>query len=697
MSHLTDLANDEEINSFDQALQDYQALQMDVDRFTAARLQMGIYGQRQEGVNMVRIKLPGGRVSGPQLNVIADMLEKYARHDVVHITTRQDIQMHYVPLEHTPAVLRHLATAGLTTREACGNTIRNVTACPLSGVCPRQHVDVTKHLDGAVQHFLRNPLTQQMPRKFKISFSACESDCAQGMMHDMGIVAVRDGERFGFKVMAGGGLGHKPHEAVVIEEVIEEKDLLLVMEAVISLHKRYSDRVKRAKARIKFLVDKFGPEGFIQKYREELARVKVALATQDYPQGEWSPGLDSEAPGIGAPRHVFAQKQPGHFVFPIGVPMGNLNVAQLRGLARLTEAHGLHEIRATQDQNMFLPNVPGDKIEFLRAELAALGLAEPRTGDNVVACPGTSTCRLGITSSTVVAPKLSGGAHDLKIRVSGCHNGCAQPETGDIGIYGEGKRMHGKLVPHYQMYFGGDGMARGALAIKGPSIPSARIEAAVERVTSAFQSERVPEEAFFSWTRRVGKEYFVNLLADLMEVKPEELASVLRDHGKDGDFKVLQLGGGECAGVSQVKIGSSFFDAAHERNYRDALKFQRKFEESVKCAEEIARLISQGVAELLGGSKQDDLAAQAEELARMLPTKPQLSRQLAKFAENFSRSAEEFDDGKLTEWFSELDAWTMDAAEFCLAFDRQLDLAGALPLKAAMRSPLHRAQSSAVV
>jgi sulfite reductase (NADPH) hemoprotein beta-component len=697
MSHLTDLANDEEINSFDQALQDYQALQMDVDRFTAARLQMGIYGQRQEGVNMVRIKLPGGRVSGPQLNVIADMLEKYARHDVVHITTRQDIQMHYVPLEHTPAVLRHLATAGLTTREACGNTIRNVTACPLSGVCPRQHVDVTKHLDGAVQHFLRNPLTQQMPRKFKISFSACESDCAQGMMHDMGIVAVRDGERFGFKVMAGGGLGHKPHEAVVIEEFIEEKDLLLVMEAVISLHNRYSDRVKRAKARIKFLVDKFGPEGFIQKYREELARVKVALATQDYPQGEWSPGLDSEAPGIGAPRHVFAQKQPGHFVFPIGVPMGNLNVAQLRGLARLAEAHGLHEIRATQDQNMFLPNVPGDKIEFLRAELAALGLAEPRTGDNVVACPGTSTCRLGITSSTVVAPKLSGGAHDLKIRVSGCHNGCAQPETGDIGIYGEGKRMHGKLVPHYQMYFGGDGMAGGALAIKGPSIPSARIEAAVERVTSAFQSERVPEEAFFSWTRRVGKEYFVNLLADLMEVKPEELASVLRDHGKDGDFKVLQLGGGECAGVSQVKIGSSFFDAAHERNYRDALKFQRKFEESVKCAEEIARLISQGVAELLGGSKQDDLAAQAEELARMLPTKPQLSRQLAKFAENFSRSAEEFDDGKLTEWFSELDAWTMDAAEFCLAFDRQLDLAGALPLKAAMRSPLHRAQSSAVV
>ena len=186
MDELVNLANEDEITLFDKALQDFQNQSMDADRFTAARLQMGIYGQRQEGVNMIRIKLPGGRLNSKQLAVIADILEKYVQHDVVHITTRQDIQIHYVPLGDTPEVLRHLATAGLTTREACGNTIRNVTACSLSGVCPRQHVDVNKHLDGAVQHFLRNPLTQQMPRKFKISFSACESDCAQGMMHDMG-------------------------------------------------------------------------------------------------------------------------------------------------------------------------------------------------------------------------------------------------------------------------------------------------------------------------------------------------------------------------------------------------------------------------------------------------------------------------------------------------------------------------------
>ena len=352
---------------------------MDVDRFTATRLQMGIYGQRQEGVNMVRIKLPGGRLNASQLNVIADMLEKYARHDVVHITTRQDIQMHYVPLEDTPAVLRHLATAGLTTREACGNTIRNVTACPLSGVCPRQHVDVNEHLDGAVQHFLRNPLTQQMPRKFKISFSACESDCAQGMMHDMGIVAVRDGDRFGFKVLAGGGLGHKPHEAIVVEEFIEEKDLLLghggnhlVAQSLFG-----SCQARQGADQV--------PGGQIRSGRvcREISRRTGTYQSgvgdaRIIPRGEWSAGLDSEVPGMGAPRHVFAQKQSGYYVFPISVPMGNLNVMQLRGLAGIAEAHELHDIRATQDQNMFFANVPEAKIEILRSALAELGLGEPR-------------------------------------------------------------------------------------------------------------------------------------------------------------------------------------------------------------------------------------------------------------------------------------------------------------------------------
>ena len=679
MNELINLASDEEITLFDKALQDFQSQNMDADRFTAARLQMGIYGQRQEGVNMIRIKLPGGRLNSKQLVVIADVLEKYVQHDVVHITTRQDIQIHYVPLGDTPEVLRLLATTGLTTREACGNTIRNVTACSLSGVCPRQHVDVNKHLDGAVQHFLRNPLTQQMPRKFKISFSACESDCAQGMMHDMGVIAVQKGTKFGFKVVAGGGLGHKPHEAIVVEEFIEEKDLLLVMEAIVSLHNRYSDRVKRAKARIKFLVDRFGQEGFIEKYREELERTKAALATQEYPKGEWNSGIDSEIPGIGAPRKLFEQKQSGLYVFPISTPMGNLNVVQLRGLARILEFFELNEIRVTQDQNMILINVEKEKIDTLGTAVSKLDLGKPQTGDDVVACPGTSTCRLGITSSTVLGPKLSGGEHDLKIRVSGCHNGCAQPETGDIGMYGVGKRMHGKLIPHYQMYLGGDGKANGELAIKAPAVPAARIEEAMKLIKTAYSSECQSGETFFFWVRRVGKEYFTELLKCVTDIKAEELELVLRDHGKESDFKVLQLGGGECAGVTQVKIGSSFFEAAHERNYRDALKFQRKFEDSVKCAEEIALLISQGVTELFGGAKKDNLREQAEELRNVLPTKPKLSEQLIKFSGYFMSSTETLDVVLLNKWFLELDEWTVEVAELCISFDHQLDLTGALP------------------
>ncbi|MGG7054012.1 nitrite/sulfite reductase [Nitrosomonas sp. ANs5] len=697
MDYLTDLADNEEIDAYEQALQGFLNGQIDADRFTATRLQMGIYGQRQEGVNMVRVKIPGGRLVGTQLDAIADVVEHHTQRGEAHITTRQDIQLHYVPLADTSVVMRKLSKGGLTTREACGNTIRNITACPLTGVCPREHTDITQHLNGTVRHFLRKPLNQLMPRKFKISFSGCESDCAQAMIHDLGVVAVKNEDgRFGFKVLVGGGLGHKPHEAIVVESFVEEKDLFLVIEAVLTVHNKYSDRVKRAKSRIKFLVDRFGEAGFIEKYQEELARVKEALQNQGYPKGEWTTGrTDVAAPGQGAPREIYEQKQAGLHVLPISVRLGQLTVPQMRGLSGLLKRFDLAEIRTTQDQNLMLVNVPQAQLADIQAVLADLGLGLPKAGDDVVACPGTSTCRLGITSSPTVGGKLSGGEHDLRIRVSGCHNGCAQPEAGDIGIYGEGKRMHGKLVPHYQMYFGGNGMAAGGLAFKGPSVPSARIEPAIDRVQAAYTADRTDNETFFNWTRRKGKDYFVELLADLMAVSAEEILSVMRDHGHTDDFRVLQLGGGECAGAKQVQIGTTFFDAANERNYRNALKFQRKFEESAKCAEAIAWLIGQGLTQLVGGRKCDTLAEQAEELLQVLPAKPALAKSLANFAHYFSKPAEELNDQLLTEWYAEMDGWTNDVAAFCMDFDRQLDLAGALP-QAGAASSRRETQSASV-
>jgi sulfite reductase (NADPH) hemoprotein beta-component len=669
-----DLSDLDEIDRFEQAIATFEAGGIDPDRFTAVRLQQGVYGQRQQGVNMLRVKIPGGRLVPEQLDALADVTETFSQHGIAHVTTRQSIQIHFIPLKQMPEAMRRLAKVGMTTREACGNTIRNMTACPLSGVCPREHVDVAAHLNGAAVHFLRNPLNQQLPRKFKISFSACESDCAQALLHDCGVVAVNKDGQHGFRVRAGGGLGHKPRESIVVEEFIPESELLFSLEALVTLHNKYSDRTKRAKSRIKFLVERFGVDGFLEKYREEFARTKEALADQPYPQGQWREQGIGEAPGQGAPRKLYAQRQAGLFVLPIALSIGDVTPAQLRGTAALLRAHGLSEVHTTQDQNLAIFNVPHDKVAELRSGFAALGLKEPAVGDNVVACPGTSTCRLGITNSTVAAPQLSGGKADLRIRVSGCHNGCAQPETGDIGIYGEGKRLHGKLVPHYQMYFAGSGVAGGALALKGPSLPVARIKQAIERVQEAHLASG--EASFFAWARAQQAGYFKELLADLAEVKAEDLQSVMRDYGDKSDFRVLQLGGGECAGASQVLIGANFFEAAHEREYRNALVFQRKYAEAAQCNVEILRLLGAGVAQLLGGVRQDDLTQLAEQLGQLAPAA--IAGEFAATAQA-AQSGEDEDAETVAVASKAVDAWTVKVAAFATGQDAQLDLTEALP------------------
>jgi len=692
MNHEEHLVDYKEIDRFDQALQSYFSGEMDADRFQAVRLQQGVYGQRQDGVNMVRIKVPGGKLVSAQLMAVAEALERYAPGHKAHITTRQDIQMHYVPLEDTPAVLRHLGQVELTTREACGNTVRNITVCPLAGVCPREHVDVAPFLQGVVGHFLRHPLTQNLPRKFKISLSGCEADCAQGLMHDLAVVAVRtvDG-RFGFKVLAGGGLGHKPHEAIVVEPFVEEKDLLPVVEAIVVLHNRYSDRTKRAKSRIKFLVDRFGADGFVAKYREELGRTRAALAAHPYPKGQWQGGESGDPPGTGAPRRLFKQKQPGLYVFPMSVSLGQLDAEQLRGIAGLMEDLGLSDVRTTQDQNLMLLNVPEPLLSAVSARLGILRLHAPRRGDDVMACPGTSTCRLGITSSMTVAPKLNGGNRDLRIRVSGCHNGCAQPETGDIGIFGEGRRMHGKLIPHYQMYFGGNGCGGGGLAVRGPSVPAARIEQAVERLREAYESVDEPWESFFRWVRKQELGYFDQMLADLVHVSEADLPQVARDHGHRVEFKVLQLGGGECAGAVQDLVAAKFSEAAYERDCRNALAAQRKHEEALDCAEAMARLVGQALLFLSGQDhKVDELSDVARRLRDERSAYHLLGERLALLVGRLVELRAAFDDAAFTGLTTELDAWVEEAAQICTNADPRLDLAGTL-------SPRPRVQAGATI
>jgi sulfite reductase (NADPH) hemoprotein beta-component len=455
------------------------------------------------------------------------------------------------------------------------------------------------------------------------------------------------------------------------------------MEAIVTLHNKYSDRTKRAKSRIKFLVERFGPEGFVQRYREEFARIKDALGARQFPPGEWAQGGAQQPPGPGAPRRVYRQKQAGQVVLPLALPIGNLTAPQLRGIADIAEAHGLMDVRTTQDQNLMFVNVPERSVPALLEKFGRFGLGLPKAGDNVVACPGTSTCRLGITSSTTLGPKLSGGEHDLRLRVSGCHNGCAQPESGDIGIYGEGRRLHGKLIPHYQMYLGGDGTGGGALARKGPSVPSARIEEAIERVKRAYASERIDEESFVSWSRRQSKEYFQQMLEDLVAVKPEEVTALLRDHGDAGDFRVLQLGGGECAGATQERIGTLFFEAAHERNYREALKFQRKYADAVNCAEVALRAVAKALAHATSAAEDDDLISLAGRLSPALGEQAWLADQLHDLAAKLGVE-EPPADPEISRLFARVDGWIVAAGEYCQQRDASLSLRDALPKVAAL-------------
>lgn len=668
-ANVQNISDLEEIDRFEQAIETFNAGGIDPDRFTAVRLQQGVYGQRQSGVNMLRVKIPGGRMTVAQLEAVADITENFSQRGIAHVTTRQAIQIHFIPLAEMPDAMRRLAEVGMTSREACGNAVRNMTACGLSGVCPREHVNVATHVDGATNHFLRNPLNQQLPRKFKMSFSGCEQDCAQSLLHDAGVIAVSRNGQHGFMVKAGGGLGHKPREAIVVEEFIPESELMFALEALVTLHNKYSDRTKRAKSRIKFLVEKFGVEGFLEKYREEFRRTQQALADQPYPQGEWRAQSGTAVPGPGAPRKLFAQRQSGLFVFPVALPIGDATPQQLHGIAALLRANELNDIHTTQDQNFAILNVHQEKLVVLRVGLASLGLYEPVSGDDVVACPGTSTCRLGITASTLMAPELTGGAADLRIRVSGCHNGCAQPETGDIGIYGEGKRMHGKLVPHYQMYFAGSGMNGGALALKGPSLPVARIKNAIARVQQAHLESG--EASFFAWARSREADYFKQLLADLAEVDANDLHTVMRDYGDSVDFRVLNLGGGECAGATQVMIGANFFEAAHEREYRNALVFQRKYDEALLCNEAILRLIGSGLAQLLGGTRQDDLPKLAVQLGQLLPG--DIADELARTVDDLAKSVE-IGNEELAILSATVDSWTVKVAALAMEQDGQLDL-----------------------
>ncbi len=672
-----------ELTQYRQAVQDVLAGELDETRFQALRLQQGVYGQRQDGVNMIRVKLPGGVVSPSQLGAVADVLDDYCELDIASVTTRQDIQLHSIPLSDTPAALEKLAEQGLTSREACGNTVRNITACPLAGVCPCEHSDVQPVVDAVAQRFLRHPLTQHLPRKFKMSFSGCEADCAQGLFHDLAVIAVKRDGVFGYKVLAAGGLGHKPRPAITLEEFVEESELLPVIEAVLALHHRYSDRKRRARARMKFLLEKLGETEFVEKYREELQRTKQVYASDALPAANWVTAdetVKSKISATGAPRDALQQRQTGLYVYPVSLPLGDLGATQMRGLMAVAEQYDNAEMRVTQDQNLMLMNIPQEGLRAVKEGLHLLELGAPAAGDDVVACPGTWTCRLGITASRLVSAELTGGESDLRIRVSGCHNGCAQPYVGDIGMHGEGRRINGKLIPHYRLHFGGDGRNEGEIAVRGPEVPVRMAPAAVKRVSREYESTRQAEESFRTWAQGQEEGYFAKLLQDLTVISGPDSDWLSKDFGETEDFRVLALGGGECMGAKHDVVSANFSESAHEREYRRVFHLAKKEDQALDCAEAIARLVAQALLHAGGENVlPDDLTELAGKITKQTNVEQGIAESLSVFIEEMKVLRADYDDARFEKLANAQDLWTVLVARACESVDIQLDVQASLP------------------
>lgn len=548
------------------------------DDFRPFRLQHGTYGQRQANVQMMRIKVPHGTLTPDQLHAIADCAELYTIRKLGHVTTRQAIQLHFVLLEDAPKVMRRLAEVGVTTREACGNTVRNITADPLSGIADDCVFDITPYAEAAMRYFLRNPISQKLPRKFKISYSASPADRGLIPIHDIGLMAVERGGEQGFRVSVGGGLGAAPRVADVLVDFIPVREQLRTTEAVIRVWDRLGERRNKNKARIKFLIAKLGIDEFRRLYETELATLPPAIDERyrapDFTLLEEPPAYGSHASRSGGPaqprdgfdvwRRTNALKQkvaPYHTVYVL-LPIGDVTGDQMHALAEIARTYAGGHIRTAAAQNFVLRWVHEDDLPAVHAALADIGLAEDHamTISDVMTCPGADTCSIGVTSSKGLGSELrsriragNGRYRDplvdeIRIRISGCPNSCGQHHVADIGFYGMAIRMGERQVPAFQLLLGGSPHGEGRLAKFTMKLPAKHVPDAVEKLLDAYIEERQEGEKFAAWSGRVGTPHVQELLAEYKVVpqfNEDPMAYV--DWGQSKLFTLDDMGEGECA------------------------------------------------------------------------------------------------------------------------------------------------------
>ena len=599
----------EEIDVFETQIHLRKQGKIEEKLFAETRLRRGAYGQRYDNgqrhdgfetqplafpsagltkgpmtawdaPGMMRIKIPYGKLSAAQLDAMAELAEEYSD-AILHVTTRQDIQLHYVHIEDTPDLMRRLAAVGITTREACGNSVRNVTACPLVGVCSDESFDVTPYADAFTFFFLGHPDIQDFGRKFKVAFSGCKDHaCGVTNFHDLGLIAktrtVNGQTVRGFEFYVGGGLGAVPYSARLISEFCPEEELLPLAQAVARVFARLGEKENRSRARIKFLVKKLGDEEFTRLVREERQNLR--------PDARWTAFLEDLHRLDEKPLHppgklpagpypagfeawkrtnLYPQKQSGYVVATVTLPLGDATADQGRALADMARKYTGDTMRTTVEQNLCFRWVSeADLVDFYE-DLVAMGLAESGAGKitDVTSCPGTDTCKLGISSSRGLAAELrkqlklvkdqtDPAAENLHVKCSGCFNACGQHHVADIGFLGVSRQVGSRRVPHFQVVVGGEwehnagtyGLALGA-------VPSKKVPEVVARFRDRYVKEKTDGEGFKDFISRIGKKQVRAMMEDLMKVPSyEEAPEFYSDWGDPREYTIGDQGEGECAG-----------------------------------------------------------------------------------------------------------------------------------------------------
>ena len=599
---------------------------LDEKVFAEARLRKGVYGQRydngqrHDGVQtreltypsaeivkgpdtlwdapgMQRIKIPYGGLTAAQLEVLSELADEYSD-GILHITTRQDIQLHYVHIDDTPDLMRRLAAVGITTQEACGNSVRNITACTLAGVCHDEVFDVSPYADAMTQFLLNHDDVQDFGRKFKVAFSGCAGHaCGLVKMHDLGLLAKTreiDGETVrGFTVYVGGGLGTVPHQAKVLAEFATEEELLPLTQAVARVFARLGEKKNRNRARIKFLVAKLGIEEFRREVEEELKTVPPderhdayinRLGEFTYAPAKAGMALNGTPPPAGFEdwyrTNVYHQVQPGYSTITLNTPLGDFTAQQGFQLADIARKYVGDNIRLSVEQNVVLRWVADADLPAIYRELREIGFGDANAGTilDITTCPGTDTCKLGIASSRGLTAELRTrlietinllpeAVRELKIKVSGCFNSCGQHHVADIGFFGNSRRSGNHKLPHFQVVLGGQWQENaGAYGLAVGAVPARRVPDVLEALTERYVAERGADENFQAWVKNLGRKEIKAMLQPYMKLpKFEEAPVYFSDWGDSRVYTIDDIGVGECAGevVSLFSMEISKAESTH--------------------------------------------------------------------------------------------------------------------------------------